>query len=101
MLIGDEVVAILGIATFWSGVGHVWALVTDKVEECPLGFTRLARGLLKKQMAEGGYHRVHAMIGDDYRSLRWARLCGLNPEVKLEKMLSDGSDCWVYSLIGD
>ncbi len=101
LLIDNEVVAVMGIATFWSGVGHVWAMVTDEVEKCPLEFTKLARKLLKKEMADSGHHRVHAMIGENYRSLRWARLCGLKPETKLEKMLPDGTDCWVYSLIGE
>lgn len=101
ILVNDKVVAILGIYPFWTGVGHVWAMVSDEVIHHPLAFTRLARKLLKEEMIACGYHRVHAMIGNNYRSLRWARICGLKAETKLEKMLPDGSDCWVMSMIGE
>ncbi len=62
-----RIVAIVGIAPMWKGVGQVWTMLTEESRERGVALTRGVVRFLSMLHEERGYWRVQATVehGDD------------------------------------
>ena len=63
----DEVLAIVGVAPMWKGVGTVWTMLTDDARERGVALTRGVIRFIDMLEGSWGYRRLQATVvsGDE------------------------------------
>jgi hypothetical protein len=93
-----ELLALGGVAQRFPGVAEAWAVIGARVTELGLGyqFVRFARRLFEQWLEAGRWHRVDCGVpaapGSAGKFLAWTRALGFEPEARLQRACSDGSD---------
>lgn len=59
---GDDVLAIVGVAELWDGVGTVWTLLSDESRKHGVLLTKGVRRYIKMLHEERGYWRLQATV---------------------------------------
>lgn len=84
LLIGNEVMAIVGLVKLHDGLAEVSAVTSPLVSVIPLGFTKMCRGLIASYMRDLSLHRVQLYVRTDYKAgVRWAGVLGFQQEAHL------------------
>lgn len=100
ILLGDEVVGVVGVTPYWRGVGEVWTLLSDRVREAPIGFHRAMTQLLDELCTSGPFHRVHSYVRCDFDTgVRWIMSLGFWYEGRLVKFGEDRSDHFLFARV--
>jgi hypothetical protein len=78
---GEDVIACVGIAPMWKGVGNAWALLSKRVIAHPLFLTRSVLALLDYAEQTYSYRRIEAAVAIDHAAAhRWIRHLGFSFE---------------------
>ena len=97
-----KVVAVAGFGTFWGGVKHLWAVISDDARGHGKGLTRSFIALYKQYFKEKGLHRIQATVDtDNLEYNRWAEAVGFSLEVRCKRGLPDGRDYNMYIYLGE
>jgi hypothetical protein len=100
ILLGDEVVGVVGVTPYWRGMGEVWTMLSDRIREAPVGFHRAISQLIEELMTSGAYHRIHSFVRWDFDAgLRWIQSLGFWYEGRLSKFGEDRSDHFLFARV--
>lgn len=78
---GDDLICFAGINHLRIGVGEVWLIVSDKIDECKFNFFKTVRGLVEFCLQKFGLHRVELAVVNDWKEgHKWAKALGFTQE---------------------
>lgn len=95
-LVDGEVIACVGLITFWEGRRHVWAYLSRDAGPHLVALTWQVRRWLRYH----GQGRIEAAIDPEFHaSVRWARRLGFSREGRMAQYVP-GKDYDLYARIG-
>lgn len=96
----EEVLAIVGIAPMWKGVGTVWTLISENARLRGVLLTKGVLGFLVMLREERGYWRLQASIerGDE-RARRWIIALGFSYEGTMVGYSAEGRTHDLYARV--
>ena len=78
---GDEILGCAGIVLLWSGVGTVWANISESMGKYKIWFHRTVSRILDDVIRGYDLHRVESVaLADNYRNQNWLMSLGFRPE---------------------
>ncbi len=97
---GDNILAIVGVAPMWKGVGQVWTALTPESRERGVALTRGVLRFLDMLHAERGYWRVQATAEQaDSAAQHWILQLGFDFEGTMEAYGPDGKTHDLYARV--
>lgn len=96
-MVGDDIVAVGGIAKLWEGRGYIWLIFSEKLKKHPVAAYRGMKAFLKKQP----YRRLELDTPTNRRfDDRRARFMGFKLECPFAKSYyPNGEDRALYSWV--
>jgi hypothetical protein len=67
---------IVGMDIIHPGVAEAWALVTNKIYEKPIGYTKAVKGMIELFAKDFNLHRMQIRVKIDPGLLKWADTLG-------------------------
>ena len=100
LFMGDEPVAIVGIAENWPGVGECWSFLSDDVRRAPLAFTKALIALLDLYGQSLSLHRVQMTVRASFiEGIKFAQTLGFRSEGLLRKYGPDQADYLMFARV--
>lgn len=97
---GTDVVAIIGLIPFWSGVADAWAVTSPLVDKMKLSFHRAVCKGFKEVLECNNLHRVQAAVHVKHvQSQKWLKALGFVDEGLMRKYGPDGGDYHRYARV--
>jgi len=79
--VGHQIIAVIGMIKMWHGVGEVWMLTTDHVNDNISFFHRETLKLMVKTRKELNLHRIQCTVHErNKRAIRWMLKLGFTWE---------------------
>lgn len=98
LLVGNDVISIVGLKVLHEGVAEVNAITSPLVSRLPLAFTRLCKGLIASYMKDLGLHRVQFYVRfDNEMGRRWAVVLGFQEEGYLRNFSQDRAGYFIFA----
>lgn len=95
-----SILAIVGVASMWKGVGTVWMLISEDARRRGLSLTRGILRFLAVSKSERGYWRLQATIAHgDERARRWIIHLGFVYEGTMVAYAPDGKTHDLYARV--
>lgn len=95
-VVGDEIIASLGILPQWENRAVAWGLIGDKARP---HFVPLTKAIMRFiDLCE--YRRIETPVDVEFAEAhRWARMLGLQREGTMRAFTPDGRDCDLYARV--
>mgnify|MGYP003648339157 CR=1 FL=1 len=101
-LVNGNPVAIVGGFLFVPGVLHIWAIFSEEIRKTPLAFQKKVLEMLKFYEKDEKLRRIQVEVRVSYlEGQKWIESLGFKQEGRMRAWLPDGSDCFLYSRVGD
>ena len=95
-----RVLAVMGIAPLWKGVGQAWAMLSSEALQRPIALSRGTRRWLWQFWRRDGYHRIHVDLEVGHRAgRRWLLFLGFSFEGRMRRFGPAGLDHDLYSMV--
>lgn len=91
--------AVMGATMIHPTCLDVWAFIANNFRRNGLALTKRAAEYLN-EFSDMGFTRIQSMVQPEFNaSRRWMGMLGFKEEGLFRKMLPDGSDAFVYSIV--
>lgn len=92
-----RIIGAFGLCSPWRGLGEVWLMSTEYLNEYPVWMVRQFRALTDLAL-RNGCHRVQMFVNaHDVKLNRWAKILGFRKEGVLKKHSANKEDHAVYA----
>ena len=101
VILGEDVIAIVGINHVRPGVGEVWLICSNYVNEVPFPFFRFIDRLINIMVMElMNIHRVQMAVDCRIeRNIKWAKSLGFTEEGIMKKYDNEGNDHYLFAKV--
>jgi hypothetical protein len=92
-----RILCVGGVSMVWPGVGQMWLIPSQYVNDYSLVFVRTVRNFLESMMKSHELHRMQAVISSELpNGEKWIRGLGFQKEGKMQQYSASGVDYYLY-----
>jgi hypothetical protein len=100
LYIYDELIAVGGIITYWTGVGECWLQLGAKAADHKIEVVRQVKRMIATGFDELHLHRLQATERADFdQTIKFAEHLGFKKEGCMLRYTADGADAYLYAIV--